>query len=249
MTADRDRWVPIMMLIAAPDGAELTGSGLCAASAELLGVDGAAIALMTGKGVPVATYRSDPAFQPIEDLQLVLGVGPCLDAYRERRPVVEADLATGSTLRWPGLAPLALDAGIRSISAFPLRIGAARFGALTAYDSRPGALEGSRLDDALALSAIVTRTLVAMQLDGAAGDLVPGLSRASLVGDNLPPARLPSGEIDHAEVHQASGMVSVQLGIDVGDALARLRARAFADGTTVREVAAEVVARRLRFDP
>ncbi len=238
-----------MTLIAAHEGAELTGSGLCVAGAELLAVDGVAIALLTGDGVAVATYRSDLAFQPIEDLQFVLGVGPSLDAFRARRPVVEADLSEDASLRWPGLAHLALDAGVRSIAAFPLRIGAARIGALTVYDSRPRALEGDRLDAALALAAVVARTLVALQVTDADDDLVPRLSRGTSVGGAVSPGEFPSGEIDHAEVHQASGMVSVQLGIDVGDALARLRARAFLDGTTVRAVAADVVARRLRFDP
>jgi hypothetical protein len=62
-------------------------------------------------------------------------------------------------------------------------------------------------------------------------------------------AELSGGELDHTEVHQASGMVSVQLDIGVLDALARLRARAFADDTTVRAVALEVIAGRLRLTP
>ena len=228
-----------MTVIAGLEGTELTGAGLCAASAGLLSVDGAAIALLTGDGVPVATYRSDPSLQPIEDLQFVLGVGPALDAYRLRLAVAEPDFAGSAPRRWPGLARLALDSGVRSVSALPLQIGAARLGALTLYDGRPGALEGERLEDAHVLAGIVTRALVAMQAGGAGYELVAELSDAVL----------PPGEIDHAEVHQASGMVSVQLGIDVGDALARLRARAFADGTTVRQVAVEVLARRLRFYP
>ena len=43
-------------------------------------------------------------------------------------------------------------------------------------------------------------------------------------------------------------MVSVQLGVGVGEALARLRARAFANDTPVTALAAEVIARRLRFE-
>ena len=52
-----------------------------------------------------------------------------------------------------------------------------------------------------------------------------------------------------AEVHQAAGMASVQLGVSVMDALARLRAYAFVHDRGVAEVAADVVARRLRFSP
>jgi AmiR/NasT family two-component response regulator len=51
-----------------------------------------------------------------------------------------------------------------------------------------------------------------------------------------------------AEVHQASGMVSVQLGITVAEGLLRLRARAFAEGRPLADVAADVVTRRIRLD-
>ena len=51
-----------------------------------------------------------------------------------------------------------------------------------------------------------------------------------------------------AEVHQASGMVSVQLGVGVGEALVRLRAHAYAAEQPLREVAADVVGRRLQLD-
>jgi hypothetical protein len=70
-------------------------------------------------------------------------------------------------------------------------------------------------------------------------------------------ARAPAGTLAdelarsaelHLVVHQAAGMVAVQLGISVADALVRLRAFAFADGRPVQEVAEDVVARRLRFD-
>jgi hypothetical protein len=43
-------------------------------------------------------------------------------------------------------------------------------------------------------------------------------------------------------------MISVQLNVDLAEALARLRAHAFAQDRSVAEVADDVVARRLRFD-
>ena len=52
----------------------------------------------------------------------------------------------------------------------------------------------------------------------------------------------------HLAVHQASGMVAVQLGVTVGEALIRLRADAFLHDRTLSDVAEEVVARRLHFD-
>ena len=49
-----------------------------------------------------------------------------------------------------------------------------------------------------------------------------------------------------AEVHQATGMISVQLEVSAAEALVRLRAHAYAEGRTLRDVAADVVGRRLR---
>jgi hypothetical protein len=51
----------------------------------------------------------------------------------------------------------------------------------------------------------------------------------------------------HTVVHQAAGMVSIQLDVSVGDALARLRAHAFGTNQSIAEVSREVVSRRLNF--
>ncbi|MGW0212651.1 ANTAR domain-containing protein [Streptomyces sp. NPDC003233] len=56
-----------------------------------------------------------------------------------------------------------------------------------------------------------------------------------------------ASEADHTEVYQAVGMVMVQLDLDPEQALDRLRARAYAEGRTVSQLAREVLARRLRF--
>ncbi len=50
----------------------------------------------------------------------------------------------------------------------------------------------------------------------------------------------------HFVVHNAAGMVSVQLGISVTEALIRLRAYAFSNDRLLTDVADDVVARRLR---
>jgi hypothetical protein len=73
--------------------------------------------------------------------------------------------------------------------------------------------------------------------------LIQARAPAGMLADEL--AR--SAEL-HVVVHQAAGMVAVQLGIGVADALVRLRARAFATGTPLHKLAEDVVDRRLRFD-
>jgi hypothetical protein len=51
----------------------------------------------------------------------------------------------------------------------------------------------------------------------------------------------------HFVVHNAAGAVSVQLGVSITEALIRLRAYAFSNDRLLRDVAEDVVARRLRF--
>ena len=60
-------------------------------------------------------------------------------------------------------------------------------------------------------------------------------------------AELEAGADFHYAVHQAAGMVSVQLDVSVGQALIRLRAYAFGNGLPLAHVAEGVVARTLRF--
>lgn len=71
-------------------------------------------------------------------------------------------------------------------------------------------------------------------------------------GTGLPddPGRIVDVAADHwAVVHQAAGMVAVQVGCDLDDAMARLGARAFAVATPIAQLAQLVVARELRFRP
>ncbi|MGZ4555887.1 MAG: ANTAR domain-containing protein, partial [Mycobacteriaceae bacterium] len=49
------------------------------------------------------------------------------------------------------------------------------------------------------------------------------------------------------EVHQATGMVAVQVGVPIPEALARLRAAAFASQRPILDVARDVVAGNIDF--
>jgi hypothetical protein len=133
-----------------------------------------------------------------------------------------------------GFRPEPLELGVRAVYSFPLRVGAARLGAMTLYYESVGPLDEDIYGDALVLATVLTISLLSNTADFAEEALLAGPIRG--------------GEFQ-AQVHQASGMISVQLGISVGEALVRLRAHAFAEGVSVSLMAAEVLARRLRFDP
>jgi GAF domain-containing protein len=177
---------------------------------------------------------SGPAYQPLEELQFLLGEGPCLDAFASRRPVLVPDLSDGATGRWPGYAPALHDRGVRAVFAFPLQIGAARLGALDIFRDEVGSLTDDQFRDALTFADIAVTTLLDGQARAAPGTAADGLDD-EVVGQR-------------AELFQAQGMVAVQLGVSLADALARLRAYAYAEDKALGDVARDVVARRVSFD-
>jgi GAF domain-containing protein len=168
----------------------------------------------------------------IEDLQYTLGEGPCVDAYLEPSPVLEPDLASPATPRWLGFAGPVVAAGARAVFGFPLHTGSVRLGALNLYRSEPGPLTDDQHANALVMADVAAEALLAMQADAPPGKLA---------------AALETGSAFQHIVHQAAGMVSVQVDGTIADALIRLRAYAFANSRLLTDVAHDVVARRLRF--
>jgi hypothetical protein len=128
---------------------------------------------------------------------------------------------------------------VRAVFALPLRIGAISVGALLAHRAMAGPLVDGALADAFALADAVTLLLLHRESTGTGR---PGSA------DDGPRPGWARPATYRAEVHQATGMISVQLGVSLAEALARLRAYAYADGRLIAEVATDVVARRLRFD-
>jgi hypothetical protein len=205
---------------------------LCSVCASVLGIDGVAVTLMTG-GTVGPVCASDRIAMRVEELQYVLGEGPCIDSHRLGAPVLEPDLAGPGSSRWPTFGEQARTAGVGAVFAFPLRVGAVRIGAMTLYGLDTGPLGEERLADALTMADVIAHEILVIQSGATAG----------LLADDLAAV----GEY-RAEIHQASGMVSIQVDVSVADALVRLRAHAFSTGRPLRQVAADVVARRMRLE-
>ncbi|MFG2037877.1 GAF and ANTAR domain-containing protein [Dactylosporangium sp. NPDC048998] len=85
---------------------------------------------------------SDETTKLLELFQLQWQDGPCLDAFRDAEPVVNADLRTASA-RWPRFAPYATAAGFRSVHAVPLRLRSDVIGAMGVFGTG-----STNLDDA-----------------------------------------------------------------------------------------------------
>ena len=206
---------------------------MCELAAEFTGARSASIMLLSDELASGSVCTTDSVAVYLDDLQLTLGEGPALDAHRAGRPVLAPDLAAPVETRWPALAPSAVHAGVRAVFAFPVRIGAVRLGSLTLYREAPGPLTDAQHADALAMAVVAARTILALQADAPPGSVA---------------VELEAGANFHFVVHQAAGMVAIQLGIGVTEALVRLRGHAFLDGRTIDYVARDVVDRRLRLD-
>ncbi len=207
---------------------------VCGAAVQTLSACGAGVSMMTGDGIRGADAASDPGSARLEELQFTLGEGPCLDAYASRRPVLVPDLADGAMTRWPVYAPAAQAHGVRAVFAFPLQIGAARLGVLDVFRDRAGALTSDELRRGVLLADVTVAALLDQQEQGGTHTGVDDLGEAIE---------------DRAELFQAQGMVMVQLRVSLGEAMARMRAYAYAENRRLGEVAGDIVARRLRFDP
>jgi hypothetical protein len=207
---------------------------LCSAAAGALAASGIGVSVLAEDGARGVAAASDPASERIEELQFVLGEGPCIDAFTSRRPVLVPDLTDEAANRWPAYTPAAHDEGVRAVFAFPLQVGAARLGVLDVFRARAGPLTGTELRQAFAFTDLAVRTLLDGQDDAIPGAAADGLDEA----------------IEHnAELFQAQGMVMVQLGVPLAEALVRIRAYTYAENRCLTDVARDIVARRLHFDP
>ncbi|WP_329131211.1 GAF and ANTAR domain-containing protein [Streptomyces sp. NBC_01476] len=205
---------------------------VCAAMVAALPVDGAGVSAMSpaaGSSYPLC--GTDDISRSLEELQLTLGEGPCMDAFALGEAVLSPDLrAPEVRARWPAFTAAAVDSGAGAVFALPLQIGAISPGVLDLYRERPGALDGEHLADAMAFADTATLLLLGGRAEG------PERFRWNLGADR-------------AQIDQATGMLTEQLGVGIEEAFLRLRAHAYAQGRRLTDVAADVVYRRLLFTP
>lgn len=224
------------LLVHARGGGVAAGLGsLCEAALARLGAAGVAVSVAQREAGSATIAAAGALAREVEELQVTVGEGPSWEGLSGGGPLIVDDLRAAEVqARWPLFAPGAAAVGLRSLYVAPMGVGAARFAVFVVYLDRIGGLGDA------GLAAAGTYAAVALDL------LLEHPGAADRPGDpELPTDGL--GFDDRPEIHQATGMIAVQLGVDPATALQRLRARAFADGALLSELAAEVVARRLRF--
>lgn len=220
-----------ILAVMADGGNGWSSGGICAACPKIVGVKGAGVMLMSGDIPRGSLCTTDEVSHLIEELQYTLGEGPCVDAYQQNAVVIEPDLADPAKRRWPAFTPPAVQAGVRAIFGFPMSVGSVRLGALNLYRDVAGPLTSEQHADALVVAEVAARWVLEAQA-GAALDTVA--------------EELEVSAEFHFTVHNAAGIVSVQEGISVTEALIRLRAFAFSSDRSLADVAQDVIARRVR---
>jgi hypothetical protein len=227
---------------AAARGARVSVADVCAVAAGSGQLSGAWVAAARNEEPEFLMCTTDPVCERLAELQLTLGEGPCHDVLASAAPVLAAGLGDAeSSRRWPVFTPQAREGGAGAVFAFPLIVGAIRAGVLGLYRRSAGPLHDGQLGDLLVLADMATMLLLDSIGGGAAAD--GHVDGAWLDGQS------PDLAIHRAEIDQATGMLTVQLGVTATEAFIRLRAYAYCEDRRLADVASDIVARRLRLRP
>ena len=175
---------------------------------------------------------SDSVAGRLEGLQFDLGEGAQWEVMKTGMPVLSADLSPRATASWQVFGDAAARLGAAALFAFPLAMGAVTVGVINLFRTTPGALDVRMLALARSLTNQVAGAAVKATICSAEAKVAPEAAGTATM---------------RPKVHQATGMILVQLEISATEAFSLLRGHAFASSRTMEDVATDVVARRLDF--
>lgn len=205
-----------------------TSVTLCAPFLTVLPVSGASVSVLATPAALSTMCATDDFAAYLDELQFDLGEGPGWEALRSRRPVLESDFVIHGSTRWPHFGAALSGSVLRGMYAFPLAVGSLELGAVGLYSTKPMVLSESEIAGATAMAETVSWQVL-----------------RRIVTDEEPAEDSP---YSRREIHQATGMVLAQLDVSAEDAILLLRAHAFSSGRSVKEIANDVVERRLIFE-
>ncbi len=200
---------------------------ICRAVTASLGLAGASVHLLNRPSGGGVVAGSDEVARAVGEAAFTTGEGPSLDAYNQARPVFAPDLLDEGQRLWPGYVSAVRAFGIGACFSLPLHVGAVRLGVLDLYAASPGPLGADQAALALTFADLAVERLLEPD---------PG---ASLGAVNQ---RLVEALERRAEIHQAQGMVMVDLEVDLAEALSLMRAHAFGRDVSLLDVAREILA-------
>lgn len=186
--------------------------------------DSAGVTLLVD-GRPTTAAATDQRTLAVDNAQYDVGVGPCLEAYRDRA-VQRVDVdAAGKA--YPGFAAAARRIGVHSFLAAPLLVRDTGIGALNLYAADTHGF--AALDEAVVM-------------------LFAGQAAVAVANSQLyQGARILSGQLQQAMdsravIEQAKGVLMATFAIDADQAFDQLRRASQVENRKLRVIAADVVA-------
>jgi len=216
--------------VAALEGAGDSPASFVEPFLELLPITGAAISTLGELLGSETIAASDERAARLDELQFDLSEGPCWDALRTARPVLETDLLGHGRDLWPAFSAASAGENVRSIFAYPLIVGSLRVGAIEMYSLAPATLNISQSRQAGIMAEIVGRHVLRRAL-------------AEIGSDYDDTGNAYSRRL----IHQATGMVLAQLDVSADDARLIIQGHAFASDSSMMDVAREILDGNLSF--
>jgi GAF domain-containing protein len=196
-----------------------------------LPVEGAAISTLRNFLGNETVSASGPLAARLDELQFDLSEGPCWDAMRSGKAVIEPDVRSNPNGSWPAFSQAISEQSIGAIYAFPLMFGPLKLGAMDLFTDTPRELSSREERQSGVLAGLISRIV---------------LDRAIRRADE-PDLLGPEDQFSRRLIHQATGMVLAQLDISAEDARLLIQGHAFARNSSMREIAEEILERRLDF--
>lgn len=205
--------------------AERFSAQFAVAARSVLGVGDVGVTVAFARGGPTESTGSSDRATVLEQVQWDVGEGPSVDALDAFIPIQVADLRDESAVdRWPVAARGLLDKGVRSVTAYPLRVGGAQIGVMSSYRESIGDLNSSDYANGLVVSTLLSTAILdshASELSGSASE--PWESSQS-----------------SSKLNFAAGIIAERHGMSIVDALIRIRGHAFVTGLSTRDVAQRI---------
>jgi GAF domain-containing protein len=195
-------------------------------AADLVGAAAAGLVMADQRGRLEFMAGSNENVKLVELFQLRTQQGPCLEAFRTGRPVINVDLRAAAPL-WPRFAPWAAAAGFQSVHAFPLRAHGQVIGAMNVF----GATKGGDFTgaDVPIMQALADVAAIALLQERA-------VRRGEALTEQL------QGALDsRIVIEQAKGAVAQAKGITVDEAFDIIRSYARCHNRKLTDIARALV--------
>lgn len=192
---------------------------------EILEVDAGGVLLESSNGALNLAAATSEKMERLEASEMRHSEGPCFEAYRDSKQVVAQDLK--ATLeQWPHVTQEAMDMGLHSVYAFPLRLRDDCIGALNLYRENPGPFDDNDIQLAQAFADVAAIGILQQR------QVLEAQTRAD---------QLQGALNTRVVIEQAKGVLAAKTGATPDQAFQALRNHARSSRMNMHKLAVRVV--------